>query len=470
MESECQCSRNFLFELQSESLKIERKTVYRNDEITKFKLKGPIYQNQVKFGKKITNRFLDKSKFLVMAIAPTQSGKTGSMISTAMFMCKHKDINLPQENVFIITGLSSKNWVHQTQERFPNQMYNNIYHRNTLDKFVLNVKDKKNVLIIVDECQFACLPKQALHKAFKKAGLMDINNIMKNDVKILLISATPDGIIHDINRWKQGAVVEYMDVPSNYVSINSLLENNQIFQYQDLCGYDKTKEKVDEDVYKNIMKLTEFLGEIPKNHLIRTHNSKLHDITINNFKKCFEEYDYEYLSESNINMFELLEKQPKKHTFIFIKEKLRCSHTINKEHVGILYERYTQTVNDSAIIQGFLGRLTGYHNNKTCVVFTNMDTIDKYNNLIENKFVPDDNKIINEKMKDHLSRLEDIEAREEGKEVIEKIIEQRMEWKSNSTRKKHPYTKGTFMCVEEEYIKKKFYIEDTENRENREDM
>ena len=34
-----------------------------------------------------------------------------------------------------------------------------------------------------------------------------------------------------------------------------------------------------------------------------------------------------------------LNRKPRKHTIIILKEKVRCSYTINKEYVGILYER-----------------------------------------------------------------------------------------------------------------------------------
>ena len=54
------------------------------------------------------------------------------------------------DNIYIITGLSSCEWKRQTQDRIPKSI--KIFHRNDLlTKFVPDIKDKKNVLIIIDE-------------------------------------------------------------------------------------------------------------------------------------------------------------------------------------------------------------------------------------------------------------------------------------------------------------------------------
>ena len=106
---------NKLFNLTN---KIVRKVINKTDD-TSFSLQCPLFPNQINFGKKITKSFLNKNIFMLLAIAPTQSGKTGSMISTIMYMCRNPRIALPKENVFIITGLSSKDWINQTKERFP---------------------------------------------------------------------------------------------------------------------------------------------------------------------------------------------------------------------------------------------------------------------------------------------------------------------------------------------------------------
>ena len=57
------------------------------------------------------------------------------------------------------------------------------------------------------------------------------------------------------------------------------------------------------------------------------------------------------------------------HTFIFIKDTLRCAVTIHKPFIGILYERFTRFPNRASIIQGLLGRATEFES-KHIVIFS----------------------------------------------------------------------------------------------------
>ena len=76
-----------------------------------------------------------------------------------------------------------------------------------------------------------------------------------------------------------------------------------------------------------------------------------------------------------------LDNKPNKHTIIIIKEKIRCSYTINKTNIGILYERKAETIqNETTIIQGFLGRACGYYDNsnRNIIIYTNLDIVAAY--------------------------------------------------------------------------------------------
>ena len=65
------------------------------------------FDNQKSFGKKISKLFEeDTSLFNVLAIAPTQSGKTGSMIAVIYEFFKSDTMRMPKNNIFIFTGLS----------------------------------------------------------------------------------------------------------------------------------------------------------------------------------------------------------------------------------------------------------------------------------------------------------------------------------------------------------------------------
>jgi hypothetical protein len=78
--------------------------------------------------------------------------------------------------------------------------------------------------------------------------------------------------------------------------------------------------------------------------------------------------------------------KPDRHTFIFIKEMLRCAKTLIKNNIGILYDRFSKKHSDSVIIQGLVGRDTGYDNNGISICYTNIDTIKRYNKLWNSNF------------------------------------------------------------------------------------
>jgi hypothetical protein len=132
----------------------------------------------------------------------------------------------------------------------------------------------------------------------------------------------------------------------------------------------------DSPVFKNIDAIRPFLGTQPKYHIIRTSHTFHHTITIRNFKKRF----IHSVFLSDVDMDILLVK-PEKHTFLFIKEKLRCAKTLHKEHLGVLYERITENPKIDIIVQGLVGRLTGYHRNLNSVVFSNPDLVRQYHQL-----------------------------------------------------------------------------------------
>lgn len=69
-----------------------------------------------------------------------------------------------------------------------------------------------------------------------------------------------------------------------------------------------------------------------------------------------------------------------------VKDILRCAVTVEKKYLGILYERHSKTPIDSTIIQGLLGRASGYNIPRQLVVFTNIHSISKYKSLWESKF------------------------------------------------------------------------------------
>jgi hypothetical protein len=419
-----------------------------------------LFKNQRTTATLIVSDLDDGTLVFIGVVGETQSGKTGTMIATIKQYMKRNII--PIENIYIITGLSDIMWCEQTKERVPDSIMGRVFHRNDLlsDKFLDEIKNKKNVLILMDEVHLAAKDNQTIYKCFNAAGLLDKENLFKNDIKIIQFTATPDGIYGDLNNWNNGSKIIISKPSANYTSSKELVDQNRVFKYKPLAtGYDYNTVIFDmlyqEDgsdnrkkkMLRRIKRITGFINKmtphqrtetveqrlasilennkiperfiqslipiakrqlnILKNindirvkiirlnrhgklyHIIRTPNG---DTNIqDNFKNIFDESDYCFVTYDQTNkelidLNVLLTKQPQKHTFIFIKEKLRCAKTLCKRYLGIFYERHTKSPNDSTIIQGGLGRLTGYDDNGFSLCYTNIESIHKYRIILDNEF------------------------------------------------------------------------------------
>lgn len=360
---------------------------HHNDHIVPFDTYfHNLFQNQKDFGQRIFNNYIDnKSLIHTLAIAPTQSGKTGSMLSIVFHAISHPTHAVPIQHVFIFTPHSSREWLLQTKDRFPAILHNNIFHRNNIKKLLQSIQKKQNVLLILDEVQIAFKLGQTTFNLFNQIGLYNPEYAFNNDIKVVSFTATPNQLPRDFKLWKQYATIQKMDVPKSYISHMTLLDQGRLLQMQDLTCFDAIKQSVNHDAYFNIRNILPFVFNMdsPKYHIIRTPRANLHHVTINNFKIVFKQDNLNYLliSESTIKDFDsFISSPPSLHTFIFIKDKLRCAKTLDKAHIGVLYERFVHKPILESIIQGLAGRLTGYHNNTQSVVFTHLPAIHSHHN------------------------------------------------------------------------------------------
>jgi hypothetical protein len=352
-----------------------------------------IYESQDTCSLQIVANLNNRKILNVIILALTQSVKTGTMCALIKNYLKNK--NIPIENFYIITGLSSVEWTEQTKERMPKTIQNRVYHRGQFKKFIKDIKGKKNVLVIIDEIQIAARENQSLFKAFQNSGFNDKQNLFKNDVKIVEFSATPNGTIYDRMKWGENSAKIMMPPGYGYKSCFDLSKEDRIKQFRDLTCWDKDK-NVDKKkfniTFTEIQKTIDKFPE-PKYNIIRTPTGQKGNIVIDNFKEKFpDEFKFvKYDQDSDLqNINEVLKIKPEVTHFIFIKEKLRCAKTLFKSHLGFIYERYTVTPDDSVIIQGGLGRLTGYDDPGETICFTNIPSIKKYKKLWDSDFEPED--------------------------------------------------------------------------------
>ena len=337
-----------------------------------------IYKNQEKCAIQICNAFMDKRVVNVLVYGKTQTGKTGCM--TSIINKYVSDFVIPTKNIFVITGHSDKAWKQDTINRMPDSIRKNIFHRSDLSKkFIDKLNQSKNILVIMDEIQIACKDSQTLHKTFKECGFYDLNNVLEKNIKFAQFSATPDGNINDISDWENYSSKFKLEPGENYIGVNELLIQNRIRQFTNLTEIDNVN---------NLKKPVESFST-PRYHIIRINNTKTNKqyLTISNFKRTFGDtymYNIEFLNKKKKDINKLLEVEPKQHEFIFICEIIRCAKTLIKKYIGILYERFIVNPNDSSIIQGLSGRLTGYDDNGTSICYTNIETLKKYKKMWDN--------------------------------------------------------------------------------------
>lgn len=314
------------------------------------------FSNQRQFGLQIYQQFHDLNVTHVLAVAPTQSGKTGSMLAVIREFNKHNAKHRVDANrVFIFTGHSSTEWTVQTKKRFPQHMEKQIFHRNQFKAFIYAVKDLDNVLIIFDESHIANKYGQTLYSLYNKLGFFNIKRLYSKNIKIVHFTATPDSLIQHVDLWQNSLKVIRMQVPYNYVSIDKYLLNNQILECKPLLGnYDNIRQLL------NVIDFNE-----PFYHIIRTNRGHKHHELINDFKNAFKSFDFHFISEPSYRKISdfchLLSNKPSKHTFIFIIDKLRCAKSIPIQHIQICYERFVYNPNYDSILQGLIGRCTGFH-------------------------------------------------------------------------------------------------------------
>ena len=298
-----------------------------------------VFDNQLSFGNDIALQFKDRAVHTVLAVAPTQSGKTGSMLATIKFFLESESLSLPFENIFVITGHSSTEWTQQTKERFPSHLRHNIFHRNQLSTFSKLLSTKHNALVFIDESHIAARKHQSVQSSISHI------DFYQNDIKFVLVTATPQlcfkhYIIHR---------TVHMSPPSHYRSIQHLLDDGLVLSAKDLSLPSSLP---------HILEIKNLIGDIPKYHIIRTPRGEGFQLTVDNFKFVFGD---QCIYISGATDFDFLSIPPSAHSFVFIIDRLRCAKTIHKEFLGVLYERSTKIINRDTIIQGLLGRATGFH-------------------------------------------------------------------------------------------------------------
>ena len=262
--------------------------------------------------------------------------------------------------------------------------------------------------------------KQTMSRIFKELN-WKLDYMMENDIKLVQFSATPDGLIFALNgpKWpEEHYKITTMKPGRGYFGAKQMNELKQLKQIKNIYGRNKKDGSWISDEFRE--ECLENISEILRDQLsfdesrylvVRISGGKQEQAYHKNFLEAIEslpQHDQEifekkflhYNMRGNVDdISELLYTSPRKHTIVFIKEKMKCAQTLEyvvldektgktethkvKHNIGVVVERLT--LNDSFTIQGLLGRLCGYEEHD-CICYTNLESFEKYEELFDSNF------------------------------------------------------------------------------------
>ena len=367
-----------------------------------------VFSNQKNAAAALIECFQNAITIFAMVIALCQSGKTGIIFEFIKRYLSDPSNHTPVNNIYIITGLSSLEWGEQMKRRFPFNI--KVFTRDYLNNaFIEELKYKRDVLIIIDEVHIACTIKNTIRKVFSKVGWMSngasensnnantdfISTLLERDIKIVQVSATPDAALYSLTdpNWGDHSTILLADPGDNYIGTFQLEEQGRVFQYQNLWLHNSITGQINKASLKYMEEYKNAVDSFkePRYNLLRIPGSKTTHPNIAYLKNILPETEYNYIDYDqgsdikDINT--ILSVKPLRSTIILVKERLRCSYTLEKKYLGVLYERKSSSqCNDSCQIQGFLGRGCGYSQDTDFIIFTNLDTIKRYKAIWRDRF------------------------------------------------------------------------------------
>ena len=192
------------------------------------------YDNQSATAGEVVDAIRHVGIVFQMVVASCQAGKTGCMLAIIEKLLQTDSLVNP-DNIFVITGLSDTEWVAQTKKRLP-FIGENVIHRGQFRNSYALLKNIKNALIIIDECQIACKEDMSVDKLLghENTGLKDLAYLKDNNVNIVEFSATPNSTLNDIELWNTCSKTHVMMPGEGYNGHEALIVNERIRQAKDL--------------------------------------------------------------------------------------------------------------------------------------------------------------------------------------------------------------------------------------------
>jgi hypothetical protein len=332
--------------------------------------------------------------------AEMQAGKSGVMSALIRLVLQNYDrLAIRPDSIFVLTGMSDDAWRKQTRARLPKDVRANVHHSGGLKKvrealLKLHAKDGlRNVLIVLDESQVAAAsgnrPNTQVYETLR--GLVPPEQWAERNIRILTVSATDPAKVMSMERCEIPCRVVRLLTTTAYQSVESLKTANRIRPLDGPTGFG--------NIGSTPKSLTELKRAVtayttPLWHILRPTMGKTAEVEAklrvafpeariitwdaNVRATAGDEEDSEATEElKDIN--DLLSTAPATHSFVLLKNMFYAAKTLNDAFVGVLWDRMGAAVGgDNARLQSLLGRACGYGKSKRTVIYTSLETVQRY--------------------------------------------------------------------------------------------
>jgi hypothetical protein len=349
---------------QRESLKFEYLGKVHAIKAREGATKEMVYPNQIECATEIIHELFTNNKVVVTLVALPQVGKTGTFLEVAYKACTHPDDDciIDPRNIFIITGMSDRDWQKQTEMDMLEAFRRRVYHRGKLntksleDGFYTNLSNARNALIILDECHIAVEKTHMISDTLKRLGLLDMNVLREKNIKLLEVSATPGATLRDTQSWGpiNHSVVILNESPS-YVGFKDFIRENRLHSSFDLTA---------EAGLNSLVEFVKHTFPAPRWHILRLPTkSRLNATFEDRFNQICAREGWRLQHHSALERVGEIDYhmgiQPKHHSFLLIKEFWRAGKRLNDSYLGIVHEPTTKSQDTNVTAQGLIGRLCG---------------------------------------------------------------------------------------------------------------
>jgi len=359
----------------------------QKNELLQLEGRRVTYDNQQEAALKIIQHYMS-GKLAVVLVAQPGAGKTGVIVELQYLLGTHNndEMFVFAENFHTISGMSDCEWKKQTQSNVLDiqKLRDNVRHRGEVHEIKETLRNLEGGVVAADECHVAAGKNMTLAKVLTEAGMLNVTLLEAKRNRLLEISATPEGVMTDLETWGDKAAMVLLIPGEKYKGFQTMLDEQRIRNAPMITS---------EEIAMNMLRFFDnrFAAVTKKYILIRTEDAP----TIAHFKAAARRLDWDVKHHDSQDKIEnadaMMRIAPPKHTIIFIKGFWRASKRLIRDNVGGTYEQPPKKRNTTATSQGLTARFcdtfdyTGSWLNPHLrpIHFCDMGAVEEYMNWIQ---------------------------------------------------------------------------------------